>query len=105
MSVSNPAHHKNYSVMDVNSAKATESTAIAVQEGLKGLFVSGLFTGASHFLLTRFSPSYAKIGEPPKRILAAIIILGTFSYKAHMSQALHVRDSNVEAAKAMKKYK
>jgi len=89
--------------MDVNSAKATESTAIAVQEGVKGLVASSIFTGISHFLLSKFSPSYVKIQEPPKRILAAVIILGSFSYQAHMSQALHVRDSNIEAAKSMRK--
>ena len=93
------------SMNEPSASKAQESLDIAIREGMKGLVGSSVVVAASHFVLSHFSPTYVKIPEPPKRILAAVIILGTFAFQSHMQQALHVKNSNIEAARNMRKLK
>lgn len=77
--------------------KKEESEAIAVREGL---FSGGLAFGAvaAFHLLFQSRAWYAAVPAAPKRIVGALIVLGSFSYGAHVSQAQHVLRENRHVA-------
>ena len=82
--------------------KKEDSEAVAVREGAIGSALALAAVSGFH-LAFRARPWYASIPQAPKRILGALVVLGTFSYAAHVSQAQHVLQSNREVAERFSK--
>ncbi len=80
---------------------AGEAVNNAVFDGTVAGIVASAVTAAAHFALERFSPDYVRAKPQPKRIVAALFILGSFSLSAHLSQANHSTATNVRKMKEM----
>jgi hypothetical protein len=77
--------------------KKEESEAVALRSGLLQGTLAAAGIAGFHLAFQRAS-WYASIPAAPKRIVGALVVLGTFSYAAHVSQAQHVLETNREVA-------
>ena len=80
-------------------------------QGITGGALAGFGIGVAHFVLTRFSPAYARLSVVPKRIAGAVLVAATFGFQSQRtagemaqyygdidSQAIAKRDEEAEAA-------
>ena len=79
------------------SEKMQETRVIAVTEGVKLAALATALVAGSHAGLSRYTTWYKGVPAAPRRILAALVILGGFSFGSHLSQANHVLENNRRA--------
>ena len=77
--------------------KMQETRVIAVTEGVKLSALATAVVVGSHVGLSRYTSWYRSVPAAPRRILAALVILGGFSFGSHLSQANHVLENNRRA--------
>ena len=87
---------------EAEAVAVLSAVKVAVREGAIGSALALAAVSGFH-LAFRARPWYASIPQAPKRILGALVVLGTFSYAAHVSQAQHVLQSNREVAERFSK--
>lgn len=62
--------------------RAREAVTLGAQNGVIGALTAAAAVGAAHVALTRWAPPYRALSAVPKRIVAAVLVAGTFGYQS-----------------------
>jgi hypothetical protein len=86
--------------MALSEETRSEGINAALKEGAVATAGVSVALAAAHVFLRRSSVYYTSIPASPLRLLAAIIVTGTFTYVSGVSHANHTTRSNIKYMEA-----